>query len=49
MAKLTKQEAAGHAQACALLQKEVLTFDDKLSVLDNPSAFESTLSRIRHL
>lgn len=35
MAKLTKQQRKQHAQACALLQKDVLTLDDKLFVLDN--------------
>jgi hypothetical protein len=34
MASLTKQEAAQHAKACELLEKDVLTFDDKLFVVD---------------
>lgn len=35
MAKLTKQERKNHGQACALLQKDVLTLDDKIFVLEN--------------
>jgi predicted RNA methylase len=35
MSKLTKQQAALHAQACALLEKDVLTFDDRLFVLSH--------------
>lgn len=35
MAKLTKAEAKAHAQAVALLQKDVLTFDERCFVLDN--------------
>lgn len=35
MSKLTKQQAKLHAQACDLLRKEVLTFDERLFVLAN--------------
>jgi len=35
MAKLTKQQAKMHAQACALLEKDVLSHDDKLFVLEH--------------
>lgn len=35
MAKLTKDEARKHAQACELLQKEQLTIDDRIFVLEN--------------
>ncbi len=35
MAKLTKAEARKHAAAVALLQKDVLTFDERCFVLDN--------------
>jgi hypothetical protein len=35
MAKLTKQQAKMHKQACDLLQKDVLTQDDKWFVLEN--------------
>ncbi len=35
MAKLTKEEIKLHEQALRLLEKDVLTFDDKLFVLDN--------------
>ena len=35
MSKLTKQQAAQHNAACALLQKEVLSEDERLFVLDN--------------
>jgi phospholipid N-methyltransferase len=34
MAKLTKQERRLHGEACALLEKDVLTYDDKLVVLE---------------
>ncbi len=32
---LTKQQSAKHVKACALLQKEVLSFDDRLFVLEH--------------
>jgi SAM-dependent methyltransferase len=35
MAKLTKPQTAAHKKACALLEKDVLSFDDRLFVLDN--------------
>ncbi|GGG86656.1 methyltransferase domain-containing protein [Edaphobacter dinghuensis] len=35
MSKLTKQQAALHAEACELLRKDVLTDDDRLFVLDH--------------
>jgi len=35
MAKLTKAEARAHAQAEELLRKDVLTYDEKMFVLDN--------------
>lgn len=35
MAKLTKAQIKVHEQACALLEKEILTEDDKYFVLDN--------------
>jgi hypothetical protein len=35
MAKLTKAEARAHAQAKELLRKDVLTYDEKVFVLDN--------------
>jgi hypothetical protein len=35
MSKLTKQEAASHEQAVELLTKDVLTFDERLFVLDH--------------
>lgn len=35
MAKLTKIEAAKHAQACELLKKDRLTIDERIFVLDN--------------
>ena len=35
MSRLTKQQAAQHAAACDLLQKEVLTHDERLFVLDH--------------
>ncbi|MCP1843942.1 SAM-dependent methyltransferase [Bradyrhizobium sp. USDA 4524] len=35
MAKLTKVEAKAHAEAVELLKKDVLTYDEKLFVLDN--------------
>jgi hypothetical protein len=35
MAKLTKAQAKAHAEACKLLEKEVLTYDDKWFVLEN--------------
>lgn len=35
MAKLTKQQTAQHKKACSLLEKDVLSFDDRLFVLDN--------------
>jgi hypothetical protein len=35
MSKLTKQQAAQHHEACSLLQKEVLTEDERLFVLDH--------------
>jgi hypothetical protein len=35
MAKLTKQQTALHKKACALLEKDVLSFDDRLFVLEN--------------
>jgi len=35
MSRLSKRQASLHAQACALLEKDKLTFDDKLFVLDN--------------
>src|SRR5262245_26291139 len=35
MAKLTKAEAKAHAQAEELLRKDVLTYDEKVFVLDN--------------
>lgn len=35
MAKLTKLQRKNHEQACKLLEKDVLTFDDKIFVLEN--------------
>ncbi len=35
MSKLTKQQAKLHAQACALLEKDVLTLDERLFVLEH--------------
>ncbi|WP_165420444.1 hypothetical protein [Edaphobacter modestus] len=35
MSRLSKQLTALHAQACALLQKDVLTFDERVFVLDH--------------
>jgi predicted RNA methylase len=35
MAKLTKQQSKLHAQACALLEKDELTYDEKIFVLEN--------------
>jgi hypothetical protein len=35
MSKLTKQQAALHAQACAYLEKDVLTLDERMFVLDH--------------
>ena len=35
MARLTKQQAALHAQACAYLEKDILTFDERLFVLEH--------------
>lgn len=35
MAKLTKAEAKAHAQAVELLKKDVLTYDERVFVLDN--------------
>jgi methylase of polypeptide subunit release factors len=35
MSKLTKQHAKLHAQACALLEKDVLTHDERLFVLEH--------------
>ena len=35
MAKLTKRQAALHEQACALLEKDALTYDEKWFVLEN--------------
>jgi SAM-dependent methyltransferase len=35
MSKLTKQQAKLHAQACALLEKDVLTYDERLFVLEH--------------
>jgi hypothetical protein len=35
MSKLTKQQAALHAQACAYLKKDVLTLDERMFVLDH--------------
>jgi hypothetical protein len=35
MAKLTKQQAVLHAQACAYLEKDILTFDERLFVLEH--------------
>lgn len=35
MAKLTKQQAKLHAEACELLQQDVLSYDDKLFVLEH--------------
>lgn len=35
MAKLTKAEAKAHADACALLQKDTLTIDERWSVYEN--------------
>jgi hypothetical protein len=35
MSRLTKQQASLHAQACAYLEKEVLTFQERVFVLDH--------------
>jgi predicted RNA methylase len=35
MSKLTKPQAKAHAQACEILQKDVLSFDEKWFVLEN--------------
>lgn len=35
MAKLTKAQAKAHSQACDLLEKDALTFEDKIFVLEN--------------
>ena len=35
MGKLTKSQTRRHEQACALLEKDELTFDEKWFVLEN--------------
>jgi hypothetical protein len=35
MPKLTKAQTKAHAEACKLLQKDTLTFDEKWFVLEN--------------